>query len=140
MNTDKKISPVISVLMGVYFQKSSILSLMHSVNSILEQSFSDFELLICDDGSSEEAKNYIEKIAEKDGRIRLIRKDNLIFLSTKLNACLVQIKGKYIARMDDDDYSHPERFEKQLEYLKKHPAISFVNSNVDLYFKWHLID
>lgn len=136
---DEKISPVISILMGVYFPESDISSLMRSVHSILKQTFSDFELLICDDGSSEDAKRYIEQIAWEDERVRIIRKDNLISLSAKLNACLAQAKGKYIARMDDDDYSHPERFTKQLEYLKKHSEVSFVGSNVNLYCRGKLV-
>lgn len=119
-------NPVISVLMGVYCQASETALLERSISSILAQSMPDFELLICDDGSTPETVELLNCLAETDSRIRLIRRENLFSLPAKLNACLQKAKGSYIARMDDDDYAYPLRFEKQLAYLNNHREISFV--------------
>ena len=124
--------PLLSVIIGVYCQKHDVSMLMRSIDSILRQSVSDFEFLICDDGSSNEVVEYLDRAADKDDRIVLVRKGNLFTLPQKLNACLAAAKGKYIARMDDDDFSHHDRFLRQIEFLEKHPDISFCGCNVNL--------
>lgn len=123
-------NPLISVLMGVYYRRKDTTLLCRSIRSILEQSNGDFELLICDDGSTEEAKRVVDRFAEKDKRIHPVRPGGKYTLAEKLNACLHQARGELIARMDDDDYAHPDRFEKQAACLKSHPEISFLGSNV----------
>ena len=125
-------SPTISVLMGVYYRRGDTALLARSVRSILSQSVSGLELLICDDGSSPEAARLLERLAEADARLRLIRRGSLFSLPCKLNACLAAANGRYIARMDDDDYSHPLRLEKQLAYLGAHPEAAFVGCCVNL--------
>lgn len=125
-------NPLISVLMGVYYQKADISLLRRSVESILAQSVSDFEFLICDDGSSPDAKAYLDRLARQDSRIILIRSGNLFSLPQKLNACLNRARGTLIARMDDDDYSYPNRFAEQLAFLESNPAAAFVGCNVNL--------
>ena len=121
-------SPTISVLMGAYYRRGDTALLERSVRSILSQSVSDLELLICDDGSSPEAARLLERLAEADARLRLIRRGSLFSLPCKLNACLAAADGRYIARMDDDDYSHPLRLEKQLAFLEGHPEYAFCAS------------
>ena len=122
----------VSILMGVYHPLSEISALRRSVDSILSQTFREFELLICDDGSSCEVRTYLEQTARQDPRVCLVRPGNAIFLPVKLNSCLSYARGQYIARMDDDDYSYPTRLERQLEYLRFHPEITFVGCNVGL--------
>ena len=120
--------------MGVYYHREDLALLKRSVSSILDQSFSDLELLICDDGSTQEATLWLRQAARADARIRLIhRKDGLTSLPAKLNACLQQARGAFVARMDDDDFSHPDRFEKQLRFLSAHTSVAFLGSNVELY-------
>lgn len=131
--------PQISVLMGVYYRRSDPSELERSVTSILNQSFSDFEFLICDDGSSPQAVSYLNQAAQQDSRIRLVREGRLISLSSKLNACLKLANGQWVARMDDDDRSHPQRFERQLAYLNSHPQVSFAGCSVDLYRRGQLV-
>ena len=104
----------VSILMGVYHPLSEISALRRSVDSILSQTFREFELLICDDGSSCEVRTYLEQTARQDPRVCLVRPGNAIFLPVKLNSCLSYARGQYIARMDDDDYSYPTRLERQL--------------------------
>jgi len=125
-------TPLISVLMGVYYHRPDTALLERSINSILAQSITDFEFLICDDGSTKEAKLILERMAQEDDRICLIRRERLFLLSEKLNECLNQAKGTFVARMDDDDYSAPTRLANQLIYLKEHPNVSFVGCNVNL--------
>lgn len=120
----------ISVIMGVYHRDSGTDLLLRAISSILGQTFTEFEFLICDDGSCVEACNVLDALAKKDARIWLIRHGDKITLPQKLNFCLSFAKGEYIARMDDDDYSLPERFEKQAAFLKNHGDFAFVGSNV----------
>lgn len=127
-----KAYPAISVLMGVYYQSSDTTGLQRSMASILAQTYTNFEFLICDDGSSGIAKALVTKFAQTDPRIRLVRRGNLIKLPEKLNACLREATGAYIARMDDDDYAHTDRFEKQMGFLSKNRNIDFVGCNVNL--------
>lgn len=124
--------PEISVLMGIYDKSEDISILRRSVESVQNQTFSNFEFLICDDGSSEQVQNYLECTLEKDSRIRLIRPGNTFALPHKLNRCLEKAQGTYIARMDGDDFSHPDRFEKQIGFLSRHPEVAFVGCNVNL--------
>lgn len=124
--------PLISVLMGVYYQSPDMGRLARSVNSILSQTHENLELLICDDGSSLDAVRLLDRLAGEDERIRLIRRGDLVSLPVKLNACLEEASAQWIARMDDDDYSYPLRLEKQLNYLNTHPDTAFAGCNVNL--------
>ena len=130
MKSDK---PFVSVAMGVRYRKSELYLLKRSISSILDQTYTDFELLICDDGSSPQAMKMLEQLTERNQRIHLIRPGNCLNLAPKLNACIRLSKGTYIARMDDDDYSAPERFEKQVHYLEENRDVSFAGCNVRLY-------
>lgn len=130
--SESKKNVTISVLMGVYYRKNDVSLLKRAVTSILDQSESGFELIICDDGSSDEAKKYLDSAARDDERVKLIRNGALFSLPQKLNACLSKANGEFIARMDDDDYSHPDRFKAQLDYLRSNPEIGFCGCNVNL--------
>ena len=123
---------LISVIMGVYYRQHDITYLMRSVESILQQTYVNFEFLICDDGSTENAMQYLSDCERKDERIRLIRGVPRTDLASKLNACIRMSCGQYIARMDDDDYSYPHRFEEQLLYLQAHNDVAFVGCITDL--------
>ena len=125
--------PTLSVLMGTLYLRTDCSMLRRSVESIISQSFQDFEFLICDDGSSQEAQDYLNLAAAADSRIRLIRPGDKFSLAPKLNACLVAARGLFIGRMDDDDYARPDRFEKQISALMSDSKLSFVGSNVDLW-------
>lgn len=136
--TDKK-RPLISVLMGVLYQRESVNLLERSIRSIQNQTYSNWELLICDDGSIEAARRYMEKTATQDMRVHLVRGCPRTDLASKLNWCLKAAKGTYIARMDDDDWSDPQRFEKQFHILESKPMIAFVGCNVRLWRDDHII-
>jgi len=125
-------APLISVLMGVRYRRENLDLLKRSVDSILNQTCPDFELLVCESDSTPEAKQYLSSLAEVDTRVRLICGDGAISLAAKLNRCIEAARGEFFARQDDDDMSDPLRFQAQLDYLKKHPEICFVGSNARL--------
>lgn len=95
--------------------------LKEAVQSILEQTYKDFEFIIIDDASQDDSWQYLKSL--KDKRIRLIKNKKNSGLATSLNVGLKIARGDYIARMDADDISLKQRFEKQLRYLEKNPSI-----------------
>ncbi len=102
----------------------------NAICSVLNQTYQEFELLICDNGSCEEVRALLDLYEASDCRIHLIRPLNADTLQKKLNACLSAAKGEFIARMDDDDFSHRTRFEEQFLFLIQHPKIDFVGCNI----------
>lgn len=132
MHTQQSDYPLVSVAMGVLYRRDSLDYLKRSVSSILNQTYQNFEFLICDDGSTTDAKRYLDECSSLDERIKLIRPGDKFDLASKLNACLCEARGEYIARMDDDDYSEPERFQRQVDLLGTETSIAFVGCNVTL--------
>lgn len=122
---------LVSVIMGVYNERDEK-QLALAINSILSQTFEDLEFIICDDGSDEPCFLMLQKICEGDGRICLLRHEHNRGLAAALNTCLARANGNYIARMDGDDISKPERIVKQLEYLEGHPGCALVGCGAEL--------
>ncbi len=121
----------IGVIMSTYNGKERI---DNSIKSILEQSYTDFKLIICDDGSTDGTYEYLKNKYNKNEKIYIFQNNNKNGLAYALNLCLNYCKDcEYIARMDDDDFSYPNRFKEQIEFLENNPNISFVGSNVDIY-------
>lgn len=121
----------ISVIMGVYNPEKACLK--KAVASVLDQTMKEWELIIYDDGSDSSYAEWISETAALDDRIFCIRNKENHGLAYALNHCLKQTKGKYIARMDDDDESKPERFRKQYEFLEEHREFGWVGSNAELF-------
>lgn len=97
--------------------------LEEAIKSILNQTFEDFEFIIIDDMSNDTSPKILKKFSEKDDRIRVIYNKERIGLARTLNNGIKEADGKYIARMDADDVSHPERFQKQIEFLEQNEDI-----------------
>lgn len=117
--------------MGVYNQFNREV-LLTAVNSILNQSFEDFEFIIYDDGSHPEAAELLKEVARMDKRIVLIGQEENHGLAFSLNACIDAASGKYIARMDADDISYPQRLERQKAFLEQNPEFSWVGCNIEV--------
>lgn len=111
-------SPLITVLMPVY---NCELYVEEAVNSILNQTYLNFEFLILDDASTDQTVFKIKKI--NDTRIKLIEKPINTGYTNSLNYGLMIAKGKYIARMDGDDFSLPERLQEQVDFLECNPGV-----------------
>lgn len=124
--------PLVSVVMGVYNIGNREM-LEKAVNSVLNQTYKNFEFIICDDASTDDTYKWLVKIAKKDKRIVLLRNDKNHTLAITLNRCIYHSKGIYIARQDADDISEPERFVKQIKFLEENSHIDFVGSNCYLY-------
>ena len=108
--------PLISVIMSVYNDSKNLDS---SISSILNQSFKNFELLIMNDGSTENIQKILSKY-EKNSKIRIFKNENNIGLTKSLNLLIKESVGKYIARQDSDDISISSRLNKQIDYLNKY--------------------
>ncbi|ASB87264.1 glycosyltransferase family 2 protein [Bacillus sonorensis] len=120
--------PKVSVIMGVYNCEDT---LAESIESILSQTYKNWELIICDDASSDRtyeiARQYADHYSDK---IRLIRNKKNKRLAASLNHCLQYAGGKYIARQDGDDISLPRRFEKQVAFLETQSHYQVVGSGM----------
>lgn len=107
--------PKISVILSTFNNEQTI---ENAVCSILDQSFKNFELLICDDASNDSTIEKLNYLAKSDNRIKLISNSYNIGLTKSLNKLIKLSKSNLIARQDADDISLPERFEKQINFLK----------------------
>lgn len=121
--------PAVSVVMGVY---NGGQTLARAIDSILMQTFCDLEFIICDDGSTDDTWRQLNWYKSEDSRVRIIQNKENQGLAPTLNRCLKEARGRYIARMDDDDYSYSERLTRQVAYLKDHSEIAFVGCCADL--------
>ena len=115
---------IISVVMSVYNAEKY---LKESIESILNQTFKNFEFIIINDGSTDRSLEIIENYAKKDDRIVVISRENR-GLITSLNEGIEKAKGKYIVRMDADDISLPNRCKKQIEFMEKNSDIAISGS------------
>ena len=100
--------------------------LRQAIFSIKQQTFSRWELIIIDDASTDGAVDSIREL--HDPRIRIVHGSDNRGLATRLNEAVALARGKYFARMDQDDVSHPDRLERQLRFLESHPEIDVVGS------------
>ena len=124
--------PILSVITGAY-NAAGCPHFEKSVASILNQTFSDFEFIICDDGSTDSTYEILKRFAASDARIKLLKSEKNEGLAATLNKCLAVSEGTYIARHDCDDYSERERFEKQIAYLETHPNVDILGTAAHLF-------
>ncbi|MEH6710870.1 MAG: glycosyltransferase family 2 protein [Paraglaciecola polaris] len=115
--------------------------LAQCIDSLLNQNFKKFELLIINDGSTDGSFNIIKQYAAMDNRVKVINHINNIGLINVLNQSVEHCCGQYIARMDADDWCEPERLQLQFEYLESHPKVGIVGSWIELFGEkneiWH---
>lgn len=127
MKQDKKIS----IIMGVY---NCANTLKESIDSIIVQTYDNWEFIICDDGSKDNTveilKEYKNQYPEK---FKILYNSKNKGLNATLNRCLSHARGEYIARQDGDDISLPERFEEEVAFLEQHRKYAFVSSNMSFF-------
>ncbi len=115
-----KQTPKIEVFMPVYNAEAY---LAQALNSLLKQTYQNWQLLACDDASTDQSWEILQEFAAKDNRIKIIRnRQNLGNGGTSIKL-LGRLKGQFIARMDADDISLPDRFSKQIDFLQKNPEV-----------------
>jgi glycosyltransferase EpsE len=120
----------VSVIMGVCNGENYV---SKAIDSILSQTYSNFKFIICDDASVDGSYKILIECAEKDHRIVVLRNENNLGLAATLNRCLEVATGEYIARMDDDDVSLPDRFKKQVKFLDENLDYAIVGGSINLY-------
>jgi glycosyltransferase involved in cell wall biosynthesis len=124
--------PKISVLTTVYNGERF---LEETIESVLNQTFKDFEYILVDDGSTDKTKEIIKSFEKKDNRIKYFyagKNKGYGNLHNVINLGLKKCRGKYIARLDADDICYPNRLEAQYTYLEKHPKIFMIGSSADV--------
>lgn len=114
----------VSVIMPVYNAEEYV---SFAIDSILNQTFTDFEFIIINDGSTDRTRDIIKRY--KDKRIKFVNNEKNLGIVETLNLGLDLAVGEYIARMDSDDISLPDRFEKQIEYLDNHPDVGVLGTS-----------
>lgn len=119
--------PKVSIIMSVYNGQGY---LEESVESILNQSFRDFEFLIVDDNSEDSSFPIVARYSNFDKRVKVFRNKEHIGLTKSLNILLDKARGEYIARMDADDISLPERILKQYNFLERHKDVLLIGTGV----------
>lgn len=127
MNEDTLIAkiPQISVIMGIY---NCAQTLDEAIESIIMQTYTDWELIMCDDASTDDTYDVARKYCEKNPyKFKLLKNEYNQGLNITLNRCLKEAKGKYIARMDGDDISVSTRLEKETAFLDAHPEYGLVS-------------
>lgn len=123
---------MISIIMGVFNAENSI---NDAINSILNQTYTSFEFIICDDGSTDKTLEIILKHKELNSNIIVLQNEKNMGLAKTLNKCLKIAKGEYIARMDADDISFVTRLKTQLAFLEENTEIAFVCANANYFYK-----
>ena len=128
-HTDPAGTPKVSVIMGIHNCEQT---LREAVDSICRQTYTNWELILWDDGSTDETYEMAKQYAAEDpARIYAFHDGQNRRLSHALNECLRHATGELIARMDGDDLSRPDRLEKQVRYLQEHPETDLVGTQMN---------
>ena len=120
----------ISVVTSIYNGEKYI---GETIESIIHQTFTDWEYIIIDNASTDASAEIIKNYANKDSRIRFYRNEENLGISANLNRGFDLARGQYIARTDADDLSYPKRLEKQFQYMEEHSNVSLVGCNYDIW-------
>ena len=126
--------PLVSVVMAVYNNVDEKV-LESAITSVMQQDYENLELLICDDGSSNNTLQQISRIKKQYTKIRVFHYEQNRGAAYARNLCIKKAKGQYIAIMDADDISVKNRFTKQVTYLQQHRDIGFVGSRAQFFEK-----
>lgn len=112
--------------MGVYNCSATV---EEAVRSIIDQTYPDWELVICDDCSKDDTAQKVLTLAgEMGSKLVFLQNEKNLMLAATLNRCLKHVSGEFVARMDGDDVSLPDRFEKQVAFLNAHPEFELVGT------------
>lgn len=117
-------APLVTVALPV---RNAATTIKIAVASILKQTFGDWELIVVDDGSTDQTLEIVSKM--HDARLRLVHEPpGHLGLAARLNQCIELARGAYFARMDGDDISYPRRLERQIRYLEQNPDIDLLGT------------
>ena len=122
--------PKVSVIMGIYNCAST---LQEALDSLYAQTFQDFEIIMCDDGSVDDTYQVALRNQQEHPNIVLLKNEKNLGLNQTLNNCLAVARGEYIARMDGDDRSLQTRFEQEVKFLDEHPEYAIVSGPMNYF-------
>lgn len=124
--------PLVSVIMGIYNCADTLES---AVECIINQTYSYWELIMCDDGSTDNTFDVAQRIksCNPNRMIKVLQNKKNMGLNYTLNKCLHKASGEYIARMDGDDLCSPERFEAEIKVFETEPDISIVSTDMEFF-------
>jgi glycosyltransferase involved in cell wall biosynthesis len=111
---------MLSIVMPVYNGEKTV---GRAIKSILNQSYNNFEFIIIDDCSQDQTLKILHDYQEKDQRIKILKNKTNLGIAASLNKGIIESKGEWIVRMDDDDISLPDRLKKQMDFLKNNPDV-----------------
>lgn len=121
-------SKKVSILMGIYNCETT---LAEAIDSIIAQTYTNWQFIICDDGSSDRSYEIARSYQTADPtRFLIVKNDTNLGLNATLNKCLKLADGDYVARMDGDDLCDPRRFEKEVAFLNNHPEYAIVSTHM----------
>jgi len=120
----------VSIIMGIY---NCAQYLQEALDSLYNQSFQDFEIILCEDGSLDNTFTIAAENAKAHSEITLLRNEKNLGLNATLNKCLSVAQGEYIARMDGDDISMSDRLEKEVDFLDSHPQYAIVSTPMEYF-------
>lgn len=118
--------PLVSVIIPCYNAQKFV---EKAVRSIMEQTYTNLEILCCDDCSTDKTLIILQKLSQEDSRVKVIKNEQNLKIVQTLNKLVYLSSGKYIARMDADDISLPNRIEKQVEFMEKNAEVGLCGCN-----------
>ncbi len=121
----EQIIPAVSIVVPVMDGAAYI---RQALDSIINQNFTDYEVIVVDDGSTDRTREIVEEYARRDPRFRLVVNERNLGVAEAMNVCLTHARGRYIARLDADDYMLPDRMAQQFEYLENHPEVGLLGT------------
>lgn len=127
-NLVKNLDPLVSMVMPVYNGEKFV---VETINSILNQSYSNFEFIIVDDGSTDSTYALISSIS--DSRIKIIRNEENKGIAYSFNVGIANSKGKYIAHIGADDLAHKDRFKYQVDFLENNPMVGICGTQATFF-------
>jgi len=130
-------SPLVSVLMPAYNSEKYI---AEAIESILNQTYKNIELIIVDDASLDSTWHIISEFKRKDSRIVAVRNETNLYIAENRNKAISLANGKYIAWQDSDDVSYSHRIEKQVEFMEANPEVGICGGFLDFYFNNEIVE
>jgi glycosyltransferase involved in cell wall biosynthesis len=121
--------PTVSVIMSVYNEEATI---AEAIESIIVQTYTNWELIIVNDCSTDSSPEIVRRYARKQDRIRILENEHRLGLAASLNKGIKAARGEYIARMDGDDFSYRERLEKQATFMIDNPVVDVLGAGAEL--------
>lgn len=122
--------PRITVIMGIY---NCATTLTEALESLESQTYKDFKVVMCDDGSTDNTLEVARKWAQAHPNYMIIQNERNMGLNVTLNHCLEYADTEFVARMDGDDRSLPQRFEKEVDFLDRHPEFAIVSGPMNYF-------